>query len=479
MKKEELFETLSDIDEKKIKEAREYKKSGGARIYRWITATVAVAAIAITAIFSPIFKSGDMTVPGYPKDVKTILASYPAPTAANLSAEEFVEGEAHWKWWDEFCAKADKTRDISGEMLDYYNNLSQQLLINGDENTVISPLNTYIAFAMLAETAEGNTRQQILDMLGASDIGSLRNNVKHLWESNYADTPTVKSLLANSLWLDSSRDFNEKTLKLLADNYYASSFRGTPGSEAFSEALRKWTDDNTGNLLTDYTKDLKMNTNTVLAIMSTIYFKACWENKFYEEVNTSETFHGTKGDTTVEMMHQSDLTRYCITDKFTVVKLDLADSGYMFFYLPKEGVNVNELASDPEALSLAQNPYDSRWDGIYVNMSIPKFKVTAQSDLIETLRALGVTDALDYAVADFSPITEGKNELFLSSAEHAALVEIDEDGVTGAAYTALMITEGAYLATQELDFVLDEPFMFVVTGYDGSVLFDGLVKNIE
>ena len=478
MKKEELFETLSDIDEKKIKQAREYKGNRSARIYRIVTVAVAVAAIALVAVFSPVFRNSGRSSGSY-SGMKTVLASYPAPTAANLSAEEFVEGEAHWKWWDEFCERAKKSEGISGEMLKYYTNLSEEVLVNGDENTVLSPLNTYIAFAMLAETAEGNTRQQILDMLGASDIKSLRNNVKLLWESNYADTPTVKSLLANSLWLDSSRDFNEKTLKLLADNYYASSFRGTPGSNAFNEALRKWTDDNTGNLLTEYTEDLKMDSDTVLAIMSTIYFKAGWENKFYQESNTSETFHGAKGDTTVEMMHQSDFTRYSVTDKFTAIKIDLADSGYMFFYLPNEGINVNELASDPDVLSLAQNPYGSGWEGIYVNMSIPKFKVSAQTDLIGTLRALGVTDALDYAIADFSPLTESKNELYLSSAEHAALVEINEEGVTGAAYTALMMTEGAYLATNELDFVLDEPFMFVVTGYDGSVLFDGLVKNIE
>lgn len=479
MKKEELFETLSDIDEKKIKAAREYKKNGGARIYRWITATVAVAAIVITAILSPLFRSGNLTVPGYPKDVKTILASYPAPVGSSMDIEEFSIGEAHWKWWDEYIKQADKSRAISGEMLNYYTNLSKEVLINGDENTVISPLNTYVAFAMLAEVSDGNTRQQILDMLGAADIESLRENINLLWQSNYADTPIFKSLLANSLWLDNSEQYKESTLKLLADKYYASSFRGTPGSESFSEALRKWTDDNTGNLLTEYTKDLTIDPSTVLEIMSTIYFKASWDKVFNKGAVTSETFHGVKGDTTVEMMHNSEMSQYAVTDNFIVVKLSLADSGDMLFYLPREGANVNDLASDPDTLKLAQDSEDSRWKSIQVNMSIPKFKVSAKTDLIETLRALGVTDALDYTVADFSPVTERDNDLFLSKAEHAALVEIDEQGVTGAAYTALLMTEGAYLVNETLDFVVDEPFMFSVTGADGSILFTGLVKNID
>lgn len=482
MKKEELFETLSDIDEKKIKQAREYNGKSDAKIYKWATAIVAAAAVALTAIFSPLFRNlgieggGSADYPG----VKTVLASYPAPTSPTLSAEEFTTSDDSWKWWQEYIERVEKTEGLSREMLEYYTNLSGQILVNGDENTVLSPLNTYIAFAMLAETTEGDSRQQILDMLGAKDIESLRKNIKQIWESNYINTPVMQSLLANSLWLDDSYKFNEKTLKLLADNYYASSFRGTPGNEAFNKALQKWADDNTGNLLTEYTKDLKTNVDTVMAIMSTIYYKANWVDKFSNLATAPETFHGVKGDTTVEMMHNSIMTRYAETDKFIATYIDVINNGQMFFYLPKEGVSVNELASDPDVLALAQNMDDSRWNRyVQVNMSIPKFKVSAQTDLIPVLQSLGVTDVFDYTVADFSPVTVGENELCLSSAEHAALVEIDEEGVTGAAYTALMMTEGAMLSNNTLDFVLDEPFMFAVTGADGSILFDGLVKNID
>ena len=68
--------------------------------------------------------------------------------------------------------------------------------------------------------------------------------------------------------------------------------------------------------------------------------------------------------------------------------------------------------------------------------------------------------------------------VFLSAAEHAALVEIDEDGVTGAAYTMLAMAAGAAVPQDEIDFVLDRPFLFLVTGRDGSVLFSGVVNNI-
>ena len=94
------------------------------------------------------------------------------------------------------------------------------------------------------------------------------------------------------------------------------------------------------------------------------------------------------------------------------------------------------------------------------------------------LEKLGVTDVMDPAKADFTALTTATKELFLSKADHAAVVEIDEKGVTAAAYTDMAVC-GAGMPQETLDFVLDRPFMFVVTGWDGSVLFTGIVRNIE
>ena len=96
------------------------------------------------------------------------------------------------------------------------------------------------------------------------------------------------------------------------------------------------------------------------------------------------------------------------------------------------------------------------------------------------MRALGVTDALDADLADFSPLTENRNGLYLSKADHAAMLEIDENGVTGAAYTELGVSEtAAEIPDDEIDFVLDRPFLFLVTGQDGSLLLSGVVRNID
>ena len=480
MKKEELFEALQNIDDTKVMAARDGKVKKKPIWIRW--AALAACAALVIGTFAGVryFKPRSGIGPErYPGGIVAVTAQYPAPTAANLTPQKFMESDAHWEWMQAHREEIAAAGVLRGGMTQYYSDLMQLMLVSEDENTVCSPLNVYIAFAMLAEVTDGNSRQQILDMLGVPDIATLRKDVKALWESNYADTPVLKSILANSIWLKDGVDYKTDTMSRLAEQYYASSFSGVPGSDDMNEALRRWTDRNTDGLLTEYVKEMKLDPETVMAIVSTIYYKAEWTESFPENSTAPETFHGTLGDTTVDMMHMSGMMRVYNADRFIAVELGLKDSGSMYFYLPKDGVDVNELAKDPEVLAAADPEMNvDSWSFPLVNLSVPKFSVSEQSDLLKIIQQLGITDVLDPALADFSPLTDDYGGLSLSSANHAAMVEIDENGVTGAAYTELILSKGAALPEDEIDLVFDRPFMFVVAGQDGSVLFSGIVRNI-
>ena len=83
---------------------------------------------------------------------------------------------------------------------------------------------------------------------------------------------------------------------------------------------------------------------------------------------------------------------------------------------------------------------------------------------------------MDPGKADFTPLSDLEG-IALSKATHTAMVEIDENGVAGAAYTDLMSAGGA-LPDEVIRLNLDRPFVFMVTGKDGSLLFAGAVRNI-
>ncbi len=478
MNRENLFEAIGEIDGRSVRRAEKYRASGKPGWVRWAALAACVALLVGAFAVVPRLKKdvGETEINGDASGLAVVRAQYPAPVAKKMSPGNFRFDEQYYSWQADYQEKASASSGLQEDMSGYYAAIMEKLLVSDEENTVCSPLNTYIAFAMLAEITGGNTRQQVLDMLGAPDMDTLRGNVTALWESNYADTPILTSLLASSVWMRNGMQYNEDTLNTLAEQYYASSFCGKPGSRAMDKALQTWTDENTGGLLSEYVKQLRLDPNTVLALVSTIYYKAAWENMFWGV--EKQTFHGLGGDTQVDMMEQTETMDYFSGDAFEAVGLPISDSGSMYFYLPNGETDLNVLAADPDVLRALREADD--WSRTDVHLSAPKFRISAKTDLLETLRSLGVTDALDPSVSDFTPLTKEANQICVSRAEHAAMVEIDQEGVTGAAYNAAMVEEAAEEEPEEpIEFVLDRPFLFIVTGADGSILFSGAVRNLE
>jgi ADP-ribosylglycohydrolase len=151
----------------------------------------------------------------------------------------------------------------------------------------------------------------------------------------------------------------------------------------------------------------------------------------------------------------------------------------MLLLLPEEGVAPEDLLTDEEALTYLTDSVS--WDRskrLQVNLSLPKFDVASRMDLIPMLADLGVTDVLDDETTDFSPLTADDADLALTQAAHAARVKIDEKGVEAAAYTILTVGETAAAEKpEEMDFVLDRPFLFAIVSPDGLPLFTGVVND--
>lgn len=194
--------------------------------------------------------------------------------------------------------------------------------------------------------------------------------------------------------------------------------------------------------------------------------------------NTEQgTFHAPSGDLTCDMMH-GGANAYYWGDHFSAVARGFdAMMGAMYFILPDEGMSVDELLSDGEAFRFLQKP--DRWKNVaypIIHLTLPKFDAVSDLDLIEGLKALGVTDVFDARVSDFTPMTRDM-PAYVSKVEHAARVTVDEEGVVAAAYTVLAADGAGMPPEDEIDFVLDRPFLFVITGTTGLPLFVGIVNQ--
>ncbi len=421
---------------------------------------------------------GENTSSGGSADAVSLLAEAQYPETAPYPDEENWDEDAYDAWWAVTQERRSYLEDYPEDYNDFGSATMAQFLVSENgENAAYSPLNIYLALAMLAETTAGNSQAQILNLLGADSVETLRTQANALWRGNYCDDGTVTSLLASSLWLSDSLTYHQDTLDALAENYYASTYRGRMGSDEVNQALQSWLNEQTGGLLEEQASGVELSEYTIMALATTIYYKAAWADEFWEDNNTEETFHAPNGDLTCDFMNQSMETNYYQGDQFGAVYRSLMNSGGMWLILPDEGVEVSGLLTDSQVMEMMEAGWDwEQGDYCQVNLSLPKFDVSADLNLQDGLEALGVTDVFDADVADFSALSDVAG--VLSTATHAARVIVDEEGVEAAAYT-VFAAEGAALVEplEEIDFVLDRPFLFVITSDSDTILFAGVVNQ--
>lgn len=412
---------------------------------------------------------------------------------------EEAYGKAQEALWEDFDARstayADAVRALRGDGVDAsmtpalfgYSTKTVSKLLGGEEteNIVYSPANLYLALAMLTETVDGETRAQLLDLLGAEDEEIVRTTANAIWRSLYTDSASGKTLLANSLWLRDTQTYRAETVGRLADDYYASVFSVPMGSDDTNKAVQAWLNTNTGGLLADAAKNIETKSETVMLLLSALYFKDQWRDEFYAAATKEDTFTAADGtEQRVDFMHKTqDHADYVRGEGYTIAELSFRGGESMIFLLPDEGTTLTPLLRGDAALA-------DLFNGVYQNdkaqtaklvWSVPKFDAGSDLELTGVLKSLGVTDVFDDTQADFSPLADFDEPVAVTQVQHAARVKLDEEGCEAAAFTAI-IAEATAAMPQELPVVemnLNRPFAFVITGVDGLPLFAGMVNTME
>lgn len=501
---EELWnEALNEISDRHLNEAIAPKKKSR---LPWLGTVAAVlAASVLTAVFGPaLLPDPGMTDPSGnpviwntddPKVTDKETSGKPdwfdsLPLVRPLSSPEYPEmaprpsdpydysSPAYQRWNNSLRAQYDQPKGYASSLKPFFRELIPLVLTETDGNAVCSPLNIYMALAMLAETAGGDSRQQVLDLLGAGSIEDSQTQAGHVWNAHYRSDGTTASLLANSLWLNEDYYYNVFTANTLADRYYASVYQGDLGSAEMNEALRSWLSEQTQGLLDNYINNISMDRDTALALASTVFFRARWQDTFLQQNNTEGIFHSPGGDVPATFMRQTfSHGPYYYGEDYSMVQLDLEFSGGMWVILPDEGCTPQDILDSGYALDAILDPGKRQSSRCMVHVSLPKFDISAETDLKEALTALGLGDLFDSTTADFTGIMPEEEQAYLGKASHATRVSIDEEGITAAAYTVMGYDGAAPPPEEEVYFTLDRPFIFVITSADGLPLFTGVVNQ--
>lgn len=469
MKPIDLFESIGELDEKTLQKCRKVKSQR--KLPRWMGAVAALVAVALLCGYFLYPRGKVLTAYAITEAVYPQMAPYPNESSPSLMEE--------YDAWQESVKAQRQPYGYADGLEDFFASSIREFLSGeAGENRAYAPVNVYLALGMLAELTGGSTRQEILDVLGADSIEALRTQANAVWNAHYRNDGMTTSILGSSLWLNEDISYVPETMENLAENYYASSFQGEMGSKDFNKALQDWLDAQTGELLQDQIQGLELKPETVLALATTIYFQAKWQTEFSPQATAPGTFHALTGDLTCDFMHSSTENAYCWGENFGAVGLPLGnDGGTMWIVLPDEGQDVDTLLSSQEVMDflLSKGSWENQ-KHLMVHLSLPKFDISTQQDLCQGFENLGLSEVFT-GTGDFSPMTTQTEEIALTQATHGVRVAIDEEGVSAAAYTLMALDGSAMPVEDEIDFVVDRPFLFAIVSPDGLPLFVGIVHQ--
>ncbi len=350
------------------------------------------------------------------------------------------------------------------------------LCLSDSENAVCSPVSLYLALAMLAQTTGGESQQELLRLLNAGDMDTLARQARYVILSHYEKGESMKSNLSCSLWLNKGLTVNPEIENDLYTCFYADLKFGDLASPTMNDALKKWINEKTGNLLQDSVADLEnMDAQTLLSIATAVEYRCSWQNGFLPEAGTQDVFYSSAGEKTVSYMNRSGVGSYYRGQGYTATYLPLGDGSRMWLILPDSESSVEQLLREGNALNMIFG-VEPQEEVLMINLSVPKFDISENSDLTGTVEALGVCQALDPAAADFSPFCSTQG-IYIRKILQGTRVFIDEEGLAAAAYTVMTAPGAAMPPEEEVDFVLNRPFLFVVESKDGLPLFAGTVNQ--
>ena len=330
------------------------------------------------------------------------------------------------------------------------------------KNTLISPLSVLYALAMTANGADGETLAQMQQVLGM-DSDDL-NCYMLAYMDLLPEAEEYKMSLANSIWFKDDPNFtvNESFLQTNAD-YYGSSIYKAAFDEGTRNDINNWVKEHTDEMIPEILDEIP--DEAIMYLVNALAFEAQWDD-VYDEFQVRDGIFtkedGTKQD--VEMMH---------ADEYKYLSDDLA-TGFIKYYegrkyafaalLPNEGVTVQQYVDSLTGSHLQKMLADP--EEIQVFTCIPKFESEYDIEMSEVLQEMGMTDAFDWRVADFSRLgtynVDGMN-ICISRVLHKTFISVAEQGTKAGAATAVeMVAEGAAEIQEYREVVLDRPFVYML-----------------
>lgn len=326
-------------------------------------------------------------------------------------------------------------------------------------NTLISPISVLCALAMTSNGAGGDTLRQMEAVFGFA-VPEL-NAYIHTYMENLPASEQNKVSLANSIWVKDGDGLmvNPDFLQTNADYYGASVYQAAFDEDTL-EAINDWVSENTDGMIERILDQIPAE--AVMYLINAVAFDAEWEHIYTEDKLEAGTFTTESGETReVEMMY-SEEGQYLDDGSATGFLKYYADGEYAFVaLLPNEGETLSDYIASLTGEGLMATLENAR--SVKVNAAVPKFQDEYAVEMSKILKSMGMTDAFDGGLADFSGLgASGSGNIFISRVLHKTYIAVDEKGTKAGAATAVEMSLTAVSPENSETVSLDRPFVYAI-----------------
>ncbi|XP_038858109.1 antithrombin-III-like [Salvelinus namaycush] len=357
-----------------------------------------------------------------------------------------------------------------------------------EANIFMSPISISTAFAMTKLGACNNTLKQIMNVFEFDTIKEKTSDQVHFFFAKLncrlyrKKDKTTELISANRLFGEKSLAFSENYQNISELVYGAKlmplNFKEKP--ELSRVTINDWISNKTEKRIQNTLPEGSLNSNTVLVLVNTIYFKGQWKNQFDKDNVFKANFYVSKSKTCpVSMMYQETKFRY---GRFTEDKVQLLELPYrgegitMVLILPLKGTPLSEVEENLDLKKLTGWLDNMRETTVSVHL--PRFRIEDSFSLKEQLQAMGLEDLFSPRDASLSGILEDEaNNLYISDAFHKAFIEVNEEGSEVVAATAVVAIGRSINLNQEV-FMANRPFLLLIRESTiNTMVFTGRVAD--
>ncbi|WP_424184919.1 serpin family protein [Actinokineospora sp. G85] len=347
--------------------------------------------------------------------------------------------------------------------LDFSLALHRALAADPATSVCWSPFSVASALGLLGEGARGQTRAELVELLG--DVDALGVDLAGASELDAPTHGQEEPVIAvtNTLWVDASVPVHDEFAQRLSGGVRNAPFKADP--EKSRQVINADVAETTRRLIPELLPPGSITGDTVSSLVNALYLKTAWRFRFTEGATEDRPFHTPGGSVPVPMMLQQQRLPYAAVEGWQVISLPAVGGVEAVVLMPDGDLAEAEAALTGKSL---RRLLDTASTARELRLRLPRLSLRTQAELAEVVSGLGVRTVFGDQ-SDLSGISP--DGLAVQRIIHESVLKIDEDGLEGAAATAVMMRAVSFVVSDPLEVTVDRPFLLLVRNCRTGVLY--------